>query len=155
MIVSEQLHNHTERFIADNVLTVWSHRNTDREFISDLLDSTQELVDFTIRRVKRRSKAEIRFLETSVIVSEHPNTIGLAVPTEKGYDLLIKKEIAHLKRWVYAHEWGHALGLAHPHDVGWDNSTTNDSVMSYTYLPSSRWFFRPTDVDTITGLYKQ
>jgi hypothetical protein len=37
-------------------------------------------------------------------------------------------------------------------DVFYDE-TTNDTVMSYNYQPSSYWWFRQADIDTITGMW--
>jgi hypothetical protein len=153
-MISEPLYNHTQQFIVDDVLTVWSHKDTNQKFVTKLIDQTQKIVDFMIKRVKRQRNAEVRFFEVETMPDPYSFAMGLALPVETGYNLLIKKGTTYPKEWIYAHEWGHVFGLSHPHEHGWEDSTTNDTVMSYTYKPSTSWMFRQLDVDVITGLHK-
>ena len=120
-----------------------------------MLATTDEMVSFDIKVLKKPKHAEVAFYEQNAMPEPYGYASGLCIPTEKGYTILIKKR-SDDKKYVYLHEWGHALGLEHPHDDRdgdiWYDTDTNDTVMSYNWIAPVR-AFRPADVDTITGLY--
>lgn len=77
------------------------------------------------------------------------------------YDWLIHvKPIAPTRNYARVltlHEVGHALGLEHPFDTSdgdvWENTTTNNTVMSYSQSSNAILDYRRADWDALTGLY--
>jgi len=139
--------------LDDNVLKVYVDNPT--RFTRNMIATTDEMVSFDIKVLKKPKHAEVAFYELNAMPEPYGYASGLCIPTEKGYTILIKKR-SDDKKYVYLHEWGHALGLEHPHDDRdgdiWYDTDTNDTVMSYNWISPVR-AFTPTDVDTITGLY--
>lgn len=152
-LISLDHYQYTSHFLDDNILTVYVDKPT--RFTRNMLATTDEMVSFDIKVLKKPKHAEVVFYEKKSIPEPYGYASGLCIPTEKGYTILVKK-IANDKKWIYLHEWGHALGLEHPFDDMdgdlWEDTDTNDTVMSYNWI-SPVWAFTPADVDTITGLY--
>ena len=152
-LISETRFQHTMSLLDDNVLKVYVDNPT--RFTRNMIATTDEMVSFDIKVLKKPKHAEVAFYELNAMPEPYGYASGLCIPTEKGYTILIKKRPDD-KKYVYLHEWGHALGLEHPHDDRdgdiWYDTDTNDTVMSYNWISPVR-AFTPTDVDTITGLY--
>lgn len=152
-LISPGYYQHTSQFLDDNILKVYVDKPT--RFIRNMLATTDEMVSFDIKVLKKPKHAEVAFYELNAMPEPYGYAAGLCIPTEKGYTILVKK-IANDKKWIYLHEWGHSLGLEHPFDDMdgdlWEDTDTNDTVMSYNWIAPVREF-RSADVDTITGLY--
>ena len=153
-LISPYNYQHTSQFLNDNLLKVYVDSPT--RFTRNMIATTDEMVSFDIKVLKKPKHAEVAFYERKSMPELYDYAAGLCIPTEKGYTILVKK-FANDKKYVYLHEWGHALGLEHPHDDRdgdvWYDTDTNDTVMSYKWIAPVK-AFRPADVDTITGLYK-
>lgn len=155
----EPFYNFTSQFLLDGKINVFIDKSCEPvRFIKDLISFTDSLVDFKFKIVKKIKKAEITFSEQDVVY-DNPNYMGFALQNTNRWDLIIKKDAGIYKHWAYTHELGHALGLEHPFDAYdgdvWNNTTTDDTIMSYRYLLSSSWFFRQADIDTITGIWNK
>ena len=153
-LISPYNYQHTSQFLNDNLLKVYVDSPT--RFTRNMIATTDEMVSFDIKVLKKPKHAEVAFYERKSMPEPYGHTSGLCIATEKGYTILVKK-FAGDKKWIYLHEWGHALGLEHPHDGRdgdvWYDTDTNDTVMSYKWIAPVK-SFRSADVDTITGIYK-
>jgi serralysin len=161
-LISEPYYNFTYPILSDGIVKTFIHKTCEpKKFINNMLSYVEDLIDVDFKLVKRRKHAELNFYETPLI-ADNQEYLGLAVPYESSsgnkWNLYVKSYTGvYSKKWVYLHEFGHFIGMEHPFDDTdgdvWYNESTNDTVMSYNYLPSFRWWFRQADIDTITGMW--
>ena len=160
-LLSPQYYGFTYPILSDNVVKTFIHKSCEpKAFIRDMLSFTENLIGIDFKAVKKQRKAELKFFEIPLIANE-PTYVGLAVPyvspIGNKWDIYVKTNPVSSKQWIYLHEFGHFLGMEHPFDDNdtdvWYDEITNDTVMSYNYQPSSYWWFRKADIDTITGMW--
>jgi serralysin len=160
-LISEPYYGFTYPILSDGVVKTFIHKSCEpKAFIRDMLSFTENLIGIDFKVTRKQRKAEIRFFEIPLIANE-PTYVGLAVPYVSPignvWDIYVKTNPVSSKQWIYLHEFGHFLGMEHPFDDNdndvWYNESTNDTVMSYNYQPSSYWWFRQADIDTITGIW--
>jgi len=157
-LISERHYGFTDPILSDGIVRTFIHKSCEpTKFISNMLSDMGDLIDVEFKFVKRRRNAELKFYEIPLIAYD-PKYIGNAVHYDGKWNIYVKSDIGHLKEWIYLHEFGHFLGMEHPFDdsdgdVFAYRTTTNDTVMSYNYIPSFRWRFRKMDIDTITGMW--
>lgn len=159
--------NFSKTLASDGVLTVYIDKSCKpRKFIKKIVRKTDELLNIKFNFVKTSQEAEIYFT-TAQTIWNNPKILGLAEPlvAQNQWKVTIKQNIYGYTRWAYIHEFGHTLGMEHPFDKidddYWENTTTNDTVMSYNYASPTRvgkgimkgWFFRQADKDAITGVW--
>ena len=161
-LISPAAFNFTQPILEDGIVKTFIHKTCEpQRFVRNMLSHTGDLIDVDFKIVKKQRHAELKFYERTLI-GDKPTYLGLASPyispTGNKWNLYVKSFIGvESKKWVYLHEFGHFLGMEHPFnekdgDV-WQDSSTDDTVMSYNYRPSSRWWFRQADIDTITGMW--
>jgi serralysin len=160
-LISQPYYGFTYPILSDGVVKTFIHKSCEpKAFIRDMLSHTENLIGIDFKVIRKQRKAEIRFFEIPLIANE-PTYVGLAVPYVSPignvWDIYVKTNPVSSKQWIYLHEFGHFLGMEHPFDDNdndvWYNESTNDTVMSYNYQPSSYWWFRQADIDTITGMW--
>ena len=160
-LISQPYYGFTYPILSDGVVKTFIHKSCEpKAFIRDMLSFTENLIGVDFKVTRKQRKAELRFFEIPLIANE-PTYVGLAVPysfySGNKWDLYVKTNPVSAKKWIYLHEFGHFLGMEHPFDGNdndvWYNESTNDTVMSYNYQPSSYWWFRKADIDTITGMW--
>jgi len=160
-LISPQYYNFTKPILEDGLVKTFIHKSCEpKAFIRDMLSFTENLIGVDFKVTRKQRKAELRFFEIPLIANE-PTYVGLAVPyvspISNVWDIYVKTNPVSSKQWIYLHEFGHFLGMEHPFDDNdndvWYNESTNDTVMSYNYQPSSYWWFRKADIDTITGMW--
>ena len=160
-LLSPQYYGFTYPILSDGVVKTFIHRSCEpKAFIRDMLSFTENLIGVDFKVTRKQRKAELRFFEIPLIANE-PTYVGLAVPyvspISNVWDIYVKTNPVSSKQWIYLHEFGHFLGMEHPFDDNdtdvWYDESTNDTVMSYNYQPSSYWWFRKADIDTITGMW--
>jgi len=161
-LTSHPHYNFTQPILDDGIVKTFIHKTCEpKAFIGKMLSYVENLINIDFKIVKRQKHAELKFFETK-LVKDNPDYLGLAVPyyspTGNKWNLYVKSFTGvESKKWIYLHEFGHFLGMEHPFnerdgDV-WQDSSTDDTIMSYDYRPSSRWWFRQADIDTITGMW--
>jgi hypothetical protein len=160
-LFSQPYYGFTYPILSDGVVKTFIDKSCEpKAFIKSMLSFTENLIGVDFRLVKKGKNAELKFYETPLIANE-PTYVGLAVPyvsrVGNTWNLYVKTNPVSSKQWIYLHEFGHFLGMEHPFDdtdgdVVYGEST-NDTVMSYNYQPSSYWWFRQADIDTITGMW--
>jgi len=160
-LISQPYYGFTYPILSDGVVKTFIHKSCEpKAFIRDMLSFTENLIGVDFKAVKKQRNAELKFFEIPLIANE-PTYVGLAVPYVSPignvWDIYVKTNPVSSKKWIYLHEFGHFLGMEHPFDDNdndvWYNESTNDTVMSYNYKPSSTWWFRQADIDTITGMW--
>ena len=161
-LFSEPYYGFTYPILSDGVVKTFIHKSCEpKAFIRNMLSYAENLIGIDFKLVKKQRNAELKFYETPVI-ADNPEYLGLAVPyyspTGNKWNLYVKSYTGvYPKQWVYLHEFGHFIGMEHPFDDTdgdvWYGESTNDTVMSYNYQPSSYWWFRQADIDTITGMW--
>jgi len=160
-LISQPYYGFTYPILSDGVVKTFIDKSCEpKAFIRDMLSFTENLIGVDFKVTRKQRKAELRFFEIPLIANE-PTYVGLAVPYVSPignvWDIYVKTNPVSSKQWIYLHEFGHFLGMEHPFDDNdndvWYNESTNDTVMSYNYQPSSTWWFRKADIDTITGMW--
>jgi hypothetical protein len=160
-LISQPYYGFTYPILSDGIVTAFIHKSCEpKAFIKSMLSFTENLIGVDFRLVRKGKNAELKFYETPVIAND-PEYLGLAVPyvsrVGNTWNLYVKSNTSYPKQWIYLHEFGHFLGMEHPFDDNdndvWYGESTNDTVMSYNYQPSSYWWFRQADIDTITGMW--
>jgi serralysin len=160
-LFSQPYYGFTYPILSDGVVKTFIHKSCEpKAFIRDMLSFTENLIGIDFKAVKKQRNAELKFYEIPLIANE-PTYVGLAVPyvspIGNKWDIYVKSDATYPKEWIYLHEFGHFIGMEHPFDDTdndvWYNESTNDTVMSYNYQPSSYWWFRQADIDTITGMW--
>jgi hypothetical protein len=160
-LFSESYYGFTYPIFSDGTVTAFIHKSCEpKAFIKSMLSFTENLIGIDFKLVKKGKNAELKFYEIPVIANE-PTYLGLAFPytsrVGNTWNLYVKSDTSYSKEWIYLHEFGHFLGMEHPFDDNdndvWYGESTNDTVMSYNYQPSSYWWFRQVDIDTITGMW--
>ncbi len=160
-LLSPQYYGFTHPILSDGVVKTFIHRSCEpKALIRDMLSFTENLIGIDFKAVKKQKNAELKFFEIPLIANE-PTYVGLAVPYVSPignvWDIYVKINPVSSKKWIYLHEFCHFLGMEHPFDDNdndvWYGESTNDTVMSYNYNPSSTWLFRKADIDTITGIW--
>ncbi len=160
-LISSQYYNFTKPILEDGLVKTFIHKSCEpKGFILDMLSFTENLIGIDFKVTRKQRNAELKFYETPLIANE-PTYVGLAVPYVSPignvWDIYVKTNPVSSKKWIYLHEFGHFLGMEHPFDDNdndvWYGESTNDTVMSYNYNPSSTWLFRKADIDTITGIW--
>ena len=161
-LISLAAFNFTQPILEDGIVKTFIHKTCEpQRFVRNMLSRTGDLIDVDFEIVKKQRRAELKFYESRMICGKS-TYLGLASPyispTGNNWNLYVKSFTGvESKKWIYLHEFGHFLGMEHPFnekdgDV-WQDSSTDDTVMSYGYRPSSRWWFRQADIDTITGMW--
>jgi hypothetical protein len=160
-LFSQLNYGFTYPIFSDGIVTAFIHKSCEpKAFIKSMLSFTENLIGVDFKLVKKGKNAELRFYEIPLIAND-PTYLGLAFPytsrVGNTWNLYVKSDTSYSKEWLYLHEFGHFLGMEHPFDdtdgdVVYGEST-NDTVMSYNYQPSSYWWFRQADIDTITGIW--
>lgn len=160
-LISEPYLNFTKNLAADGILTVHIDESCNSpKYIRALINKTDKLLDIDFKIVKTVEEADIYFTTFGSMIDK--NTKGRAEPLveQNQWKISVEKKKSKYTYLIYTHELGHTLGLEHPFDGQdgdyWNNTTTNDTVMSYNYVKGSHkkdWFFRQVDKDTLTGLW--
>jgi hypothetical protein len=160
-LISQLYYGFTYPIFSDGIVKTFIHKSCEpKGFIRDMLSFTENLIGIDFKVTRKQRKAELRFFEIPLIANK-PEYLGLAVPYSfyggNKWDIYVKSDTSYSKQWLYLHEFGHVLGMEHPQDTYdndvWYGESTNDTVMSYNYQPSSYWWFRKADIDTITGMW--
>jgi hypothetical protein len=160
-LFSQPYYGFTYPILSDGVVKTFIDKSCEpKAFIRVMLSYVENLIGVDFKFVKKAKKAELRFYEIPLIAND-PTYLGLAFPytsrVGNTWNLYVKSDTSYSKEWLYLHEFGHFIGMEHPFDDTdndvWYNESTNDTVMSYNYQPSSYWWFRKADIDTITGMW--
>lgn len=160
-LISQPYYGFTYPILSDGVVKTFIHKSCEpKAFIKSMLSFTENLIGIDFKAVKKQRNAELKFYEIPLIANEL-TYVGLAVPYVSPignvWDIYVKTNPVSSKKWIYLHEFGHFIGMEHPFDDNdndvWYDESTNDTVMSYNYQPSSYWWFRQVDIDTITGMW--
>jgi hypothetical protein len=157
-LTSQIYFDFTKPILDDGVVKTFIHKSCElKTFIDKMLSHTENLINVDFKIVGKQKNAELKFFEIKSF-EDNPTYLGLAVPSRSPigniWDIYVKSITSYSKRWLYLHEFGHFLGMGHPHDNDVvSNETTSDTVMSYNYEVSPYWWFRQSDIDTITGMW--